>query len=109
VANLRRLGEPILARWDARQLPLADRSVHRIVANPPFGKQLGDPATLGSFYANLLAEADRVLKPGGRAVLLASEAKPLSDAARARGWRKTKQLRLRILGQLAFLSVWAKA
>ncbi len=35
--------DPPLVRWDARRLPLSDRSIARIVTNPPFGKQLSKP------------------------------------------------------------------
>lgn len=106
--NLRRLGEPLLARWDVRRLPLASASVDRIVSNPPFGKQLASPAEVGPLYRQALFELDRVLQPGGRAVLLVSEAGILEEAGRAVGWQPLRQLQLRILGQPATLSVWQK-
>jgi 23S rRNA G2445 N2-methylase RlmL len=107
-ANLRRLGEPWLARWDACRLPLRDGCVDRIVTNPPFGKQLGEPEEMADFYRRLLAESDRVLKPGGSAVLLVSDAPALEQAARLCGWHKQQRLRIRILGQPAYLYVWVK-
>ena len=70
-ANLRTAGPGWrLARWDARRLPLADRSVDRVITNPPFGVQLGEPEEIGPLYRAVVAEADRVLRPGGRAVFL---------------------------------------
>jgi 23S rRNA G2445 N2-methylase RlmL len=106
--NLRRVGPAWLARWDARRLPLPAASVDRVVSNPPFGKQLGRPEEIGPLYRALVAECDRVLKPGGRAVLLVGEAALLTPPAAAAGWRAHKQLRVRVLGQPAALTVWRK-
>jgi tRNA G10 N-methylase Trm11 len=106
--NLRHLGEAWLARWDARQLPLADQSIPCVASNPPFGKQLGEPEDIGMLYAELVYEIDRVLQPGGRAVLLVSDVAALARATRAVSWNRLEQLRLRILGQPAMLTVWKK-
>jgi len=104
--NLRKLGEANLVRWDARQLPLANESVACIACNPPFGKQLGEPEDIGPLYADVVAELARVLKPGGRAALLVSDLSPLEDAIRPWGWKRLEKLRLRLLGQNAWLGVW---
>jgi 23S rRNA G2445 N2-methylase RlmL len=106
--NLQRLSEVRLARWDARRLPLADGSVDRLVCNPPFGKQLGRPEEIGPLYHELLLEGHRVLRPGGQAVLLVSDQVALRDAANTVGWKSARRLRVRVLGQPAFLSVWRK-
>jgi 23S rRNA G2445 N2-methylase RlmL len=113
--NLRRLGVANLTRWDARRLPLPDASVDRILSNPPFGKQLAAPEGVGALYRAMLREYQRVLKPGGRAVLLVSEAALLRDAVRdatvandPRGWKSLRELRVRVLGQPAVVSVWRK-
>ncbi|HEY1378445.1 MAG TPA: methyltransferase domain-containing protein [Gemmataceae bacterium] len=108
-ANLRHVGPGWwLARWDARRLPLAGRSVDRVVTNPPFGVQLGDPDQIGPLYRAVVAEADRVLRPGGRAVFLVGTGALLQPAAAAAGWRPQRRVRLRVLGQPAELSVWRK-
>ncbi|MCI0463830.1 MAG: RNA methyltransferase [Gemmataceae bacterium] len=108
-ANLRRLTEPELARWDAGLLPLADASVDRVVCNPPFGKQLGEPEEIGPLYRRVVAEWDRVLRPGGLAVLLVADQGALKEAASAVNWKLLRQLRVRVLGQKATISVWRKA
>jgi tRNA (guanine6-N2)-methyltransferase len=108
-ANLRRLGRPMLYRWDAATLPLADAAVDRIVSNPPFGKQLSRPEEIGQLYRRMICEYDRVLKPKGRAVLLVSDYAPLRSAAQDVGWRSERSLRVRVLGQPAVISVWRKA
>jgi 23S rRNA G2445 N2-methylase RlmL len=107
-ANLARLGEARLACWDARRLPLAGGSVDRVLSNPPFGKQLGDPHTVRALYSDMVREYDRVLRAGGRAVLLASDAAALRAAARAVGWEPARELKARLLGQPALLGVWRK-
>src|SRR5262245_43428539 len=56
-ANLRHVGPGWrLARWDACRLPLPTASVDRVVCNPPFGVQLGDPDRIGPLYRALVAE-----------------------------------------------------
>jgi 23S rRNA G2445 N2-methylase RlmL len=107
--NLSRLGPALLAHWDARRLPLAGEAVDRVVTNPPFGKQLASPEAIGPLYEAVVAECDRVLRPGGRAVLLVSDAAALRGAARAVAWKSLRQLRVRVLGQPAVISVWHKA
>jgi tRNA (guanine6-N2)-methyltransferase len=108
-ANLRRAGaRDHLVRWDARRLPLPEESVDRVISNPPFGKQLGDPAEIGPLYREVVEECDRVLRPHGRAVLLVSDKPALQEAANAVGWKALKQLRVRVLGQMAALTVWRK-
>jgi 23S rRNA G2445 N2-methylase RlmL len=107
-ANLRRLGEAQLCRWDARRLPLASASVDHIISNPPFGKQLSSPAEVGPLYAAMVRVYDRVLRPGGQAVLLASDAQALRAPAEEAGWKSKRRLRVLVLGQMAQISVWRK-
>lgn len=106
--NLRRVGPALLARWDARRLPLANACADRLVCNPPFGRQLGTPEDIRPLYRRAVAEFDRVLRPGGLAVLLVSEQPALRAAAGRVGWVSRRQLEVRVLGQPAVLSVWAK-
>jgi tRNA (guanine6-N2)-methyltransferase len=106
--NLRRLGSAVLARWDARDLPLPDASMDRLICNPPFGKQLSRPELVGPLYRCLLREWDRVLHPYGRAVLLVSDIDALNEAAAMVGWKRLRALRIRVLGQPAGISVWKK-
>lgn len=108
VVNLRRFRPEILARWDSRQLPLANSSVDRVVCNPPFGRQLSVDENLDELYRAAVREWNRVLKPSGRAVLLVGDPQPLLEAIRPVGWSAQRQYRLRMLGLPAFLSVWRK-
>ncbi len=106
--NLRRLAPAVLARWDAAQLPLPPQTVDRILSNPPFGKKLGEPGEIAPLYARMIREYDRVLKPGGRAVLLVGDPGKLNAAAHAVGWKAQRQATVRILGQAATIAVWRK-
>jgi tRNA (guanine6-N2)-methyltransferase len=107
-ANLRSFGDIDLVRWDAAHLPLPDESVDRIISNPPFGKQLGEPEEIGPLYRRMVPEYDRVLRPGGRAVLLVADIGPLRDAARTAAWKQLRQVRVRVLGQRATILAWRK-
>jgi 23S rRNA G2445 N2-methylase RlmL len=107
-ANLRRLTRPRLVRWDATRLPLGPESVDRLISNPPFGKQLGQPEEMGPLYQAMVQEYDRVLRPGGRAVLLTSAFDQLRGPARRVGWRLARQVRVQVLGQPAVAAVFEK-
>ncbi len=106
--NLRKLGQPQLACWDARRLPLASATVDGIISNPPFGKQLSNAAVIGPLYRHMVREYDRVLRPGGLAVFLVSEPAVLREAAQAIPWQPVRRVSLRVLGQPAAISVWRK-
>jgi tRNA (guanine6-N2)-methyltransferase len=106
--NLEKLGPADLCRWDATDLPLETESVDRIVSNPPFGKQLSSIEQVGPLYQAASLEWDRVLRPGGRAVLLAMEQEGLRRTLQARRWSIIRQYKVRLLGQLTVLSVWQK-
>lgn len=106
--NLDKVGPVGLARWDTRRLPLATASVDRIVSNPPFGKQLESLDLIPPLYAAAAAEWDRVLRPGGRGVFLVMEQDALRVPLRAYRWKPLRQLRVRVQGQAAVLSVWQK-
>jgi tRNA (guanine6-N2)-methyltransferase len=106
--NTQKIGPIDLARWDSADLPLPNESVDRVICNPPFGKQLSSPEEVGPLYRAASQEWNRVLKPGGRAVLLAMEQDLLSDVLRRFRWRATQQSKVRLLGQPTILSVWQK-
>jgi 23S rRNA G2445 N2-methylase RlmL len=107
-ANLRKFHPALLLQWDARRLPMAKAAVERIISNPPFGRQLGEPEEIGALYQKAIVEMDRVLKPSGRVVLVTGDAQPLLEAVRSTSWQPHKQYRVRILGLPAFISAWRK-
>jgi len=72
--NVARSGLDVpLCRWDARRLPLADASVDCVVTDMPFGRRVGSHGRNRQVYPAVLTEVARVLRPGGRAVILTLE------------------------------------
>ncbi len=108
-ANLSRLSAVHLVRWDARRLPLADQAVDRLLCNLPFGKKIEKAEDIPRLLRRVLPEFDRVLKAGGKAVLLAGDPAPLNEAVSRLAWKQGKMFRVRILGYRANLFVFDKA
>ena len=107
-ANLRQFDITDLRSWDARAMPLEDESVDRIVSNPPFGKQLSTPEEIGPLYREVVFEMDRVMRPGGKAVLIVSDGRALRDAVERVGWKQQRQVQVRMLGQRSIIAVFRK-
>jgi len=107
-ANLRQFGITDLKKWDARDLPVEDETVDRIVCNPPFGKQLSSPEAVVPLYRDGVREMDRVLRPGGKCVLIVADAKALRSAIERVGWKEQRHVQVRMLGQRAFIGVYRK-
>jgi 23S rRNA G2445 N2-methylase RlmL len=107
-ANTRRLGKIYLHRWDARWLPLDSCSIDRIICNPPFGKQISSDVDINKLYRGLMIQFNRILSPGGKAVLLVSDYAALKGACENVGWELEKKFRTEILGQNAVISLWHK-
>jgi len=59
--------------WDARALPLPDRSVDILLADLPFGHLVGSHEGNRVLYPDLLREAARVARPGARFALITHE------------------------------------
>lgn len=68
-----------LARWDAKRLPLRPASVDALITNPPYGRQ-HRAASLRRLYREMAREYARVLRAGGRCVVLTSEPAVLREA-----------------------------
>ena len=62
-------------------MPLADGSADKIVCNMPWGRRVGSHRGNRRLYPKFLREAARVLRPGGRAVLLTQEKRLFSQVA----------------------------
>jgi 23S rRNA G2445 N2-methylase RlmL len=62
-----------ITRWDAAGLPLADHSVDKVVTNMPFGRQIGTREGNLVLYPRFFREMGRVVRTGGRIVILSGE------------------------------------
>jgi 23S rRNA G2445 N2-methylase RlmL len=109
LANLRQFHVTDVRPWDARSLPLEDASIDRILCNPPFGNQLSTPAEIVPLYRESTREMDRVLRPGGKVVLIVADAQAMRSAIERVGWNQERQVQLRMLGQRAFIVACRKA
>lgn len=89
--------------WDAQELPLADDSVDVILSNPPWGGQVA-VSDLDTLYSNACTEMRRVLKPGGRIVLLTevtfSQKKYFGDR------NPEVQFEISVFGRNPVITVW---
>ncbi|MGW6201909.1 methyltransferase domain-containing protein [Kribbella sp. NPDC055110] len=87
-------GSLSFVRGVAEVLPLASGSVDRVIANLPFGKQVGSHRANRTLYPAALAELDRVLTADGRAVLLTEDKRLLHSAIERQGGLKIVRQRL---------------
>ncbi|WP_344241589.1 TRM11 family SAM-dependent methyltransferase [Kribbella hippodromi] len=95
----RNLSHPALVRGLAEALPVSDGSVDRVVANLPFGKQVGSHRGNRELYPAVVRELDRVLAGEGRAVLLTEDKRLLRAAVeRERGLKVVRERLLRYNG-----------
>jgi tRNA (guanine6-N2)-methyltransferase len=97
-----------IRQWDAQKLPLDNKSVDKIICNLPFGKQI-EVSDIKQFYKNIIAEFDRVLRPG-KMVLLTNQVQELTNAVNMHNSLKLyKTLETNLNGEVANLLVIDKA
>ena len=94
--NAAQVGASIQASvWDARHLPLADDSVDAIITDLPFGVRVGSHTKNRHLYPALMREFTRILRPGGRAVILTLERRLFQRLVdRDRQWTLCEQRRV---------------
>jgi tRNA (guanine6-N2)-methyltransferase len=73
----------LLYQGDATDLRLADRTIDAVLSNLPWGKQVTAESDLASMYREILIMIERVLAPGGRAVLLTDQSESMLAALEA--------------------------
>lgn len=102
-ANLAAAGLQIpLHRWDARAVPLPDHSIDRIVSNLPWGRQIALDDDLRRVYHDICKEIERVLLPGGKAVLLTT----LPHLFAFKHLNLIEQIEISLFGQKPVISIF---
>ncbi|MFN2131013.1 MAG: methyltransferase domain-containing protein [Anaerolineae bacterium] len=106
LSNVHYAGDQVLHLWDAASLPIRTGTLDAIVCNLPFGLQIGSHAENERLYASFFREMVRVLRPGGRAVLLSSEKELMHDRIQAHPQLvRERELLIGVLGQAARIYV----
>lgn len=90
-------------------MPLEDASVDKIITNLPWGIKSGTRADNRRLYPRLIAEFKRVLRPGGRMVLLTAETFLMRDLIARRLLRADRTFPVAILGRSAAIYVCRSA
>lgn len=100
-----------IERMDARRLPFENDSVDKFVSNLPWGHQVGNLDELPVLYTAVLAEAVRVVRGGGKIVLLSSQGKLLKRAILATRGVKLEQTvsNIEVLGRRADIFVLSRS
>jgi 23S rRNA G2445 N2-methylase RlmL len=86
---------------DARAIPFQDGALAACVSNLPFGRQYGVEGPIKAWLHAVTAEVSRVVRPGGRVVLLSPER--LADVQP--GLRLLRRVPIRLLGTRT--TIWA--
>ncbi|MGH7836886.1 MAG: hypothetical protein ACREQC_03570, partial [Candidatus Binataceae bacterium] len=97
-----------LHAWDARAVPMPDRSVSRIITNLPWGLQHGSHADNRRLYPRLFIEFARLIRDGGMIVILSGETRLMSELLRTGPLQAEKIVRVSILGAPAAIYVCHK-
>lgn len=92
-----------IQRWDARALPVSDRSVERVISNLPWGRAVSSNGSLDALYREIGEEIDRVLSPNGQAMLLTNR----PDLAKFNRLACDRQFEISLFGQTPTIMVWS--
>jgi tRNA G10 N-methylase Trm11 len=90
--------------WDATRLPLRDRAVDALACNLPWGGGQGR-AGLPGLYRAVLGEARRVVRGGGRVVLLVAAGGLPERLVRRAGLTVERRLNVVVRGAAAVIVV----
>jgi 23S rRNA G2445 N2-methylase RlmL len=93
-----------IQRWDARALPISDRSIDRVISNLPWGRAVSANGSLDILYQEISEELERVLSPGGQTVLLTNR----PDLIQFQGLNCDNQIEISLFGQTPTIMVWAE-
>ena len=88
------------APWDSCRLPLRAASVDAVVTDLPFGRRHGSHLQNQSLYPRALREYARVVRSGGRAVMLTMDYKIMKHAVsnNKQFWKMTQEYKVLVGG-----------
>ena len=82
----------------AEALPVDDGSIDTVVTDLPYGQLVGSDVALETLYLGILAEATRVIAPGGHLMTVTTRNKLFDDALEPvrQYWRTERRLSLKV-------------
>jgi len=92
-----------IQQWDARALPISAKSVNCVISNLPWGRAVATDVPLSDLYQEIGKEIERVLTPGGKAVLLTN----LPDLIQFKRLKCDQQLEISLFGQTPTITIWS--
>jgi tRNA G10 N-methylase Trm11 len=91
--------------WDALSLPLADKTVDRVISNLPWGRAVRTDRTLDALYAGIGQEIERVLASSGQATLLTNQ----PELVQIPGLKCERRIEISLFGQTPTILIWQKS
>ncbi|HJR78927.1 MAG TPA: methyltransferase domain-containing protein [Anaerolineales bacterium] len=92
-----------IQRWDARALPVSDRSVERVISNLPWGRAVNADDSLDTLYKEIGKEIERILAPDGQAVILTNQ----SQLIQFERLTCHRQIEISLFGQTPTIMIWS--
>lgn len=99
---------PVEIKWgDACKMNVPSTSIQKIVTNLPWGKQI-QIENVGELYMNFLAEARRILHPGGKLIALTDREEELTRACKKNSLHCSREYTISLHGSIAgiFIVSW---
>jgi tRNA (guanine6-N2)-methyltransferase len=90
--------------WDARALPISNKSVDCVISNLPWGRAVSTDVSLQALYQAISDEIERVLVTSGKAVLLTN----LPDLVQFKRLKCARQFEISLFGQTPTIMVWTE-
>jgi tRNA (guanine6-N2)-methyltransferase len=91
-------------RWDARALPLSDKSVDRVISNLPWGHAVSTDVALQGLYQEISDEIERVMVSGGKVALLTN----LPSLVQFKRLKCKRKIEISLFGQTPTIMVWTE-
>jgi tRNA (guanine6-N2)-methyltransferase len=93
-----------LQQWDARALPISNKSVDCVISNLPWGRAVSIDVALQILYQGISEQIESVLVTGGKALLLTN----LPHLVQFKRLKCERQLEISLFGQTPTIMVWTE-